>query len=56
VNPEEEQILESAKTKKEKTPTGKVVAIIRRNWRQYCGIIQLGYYSGVFIYTSLKSV
>lgn len=24
----------------EKTPTGKVVGIIRRKWRQYCGILQ----------------
>ncbi|XP_071873315.1 exosome complex exonuclease RRP44-like protein Dis3 [Bombus fervidus] len=26
--------------KMQKTPTGKVVGIIRRNWRQYCGILQ----------------
>ncbi|XP_033334555.2 exosome complex exonuclease RRP44-like protein Dis3 [Megalopta genalis] len=26
--------------KMEKTPTGKIVGIIRRNWRQYCGILQ----------------
>lgn len=25
----------------DKTPTGKVVGIIRRKWRQYCGILQL---------------
>lgn len=24
----------------EKTPTGRVVGIIRRKWRQYCGILQ----------------
>lgn len=24
----------------EKTPTGKIVGIIRRKWRQYCGILQ----------------
>lgn len=24
----------------EKTPTGKVVGIIKRKWRQYCGILQ----------------
>lgn len=24
----------------ERTPTGKIVGIIRRKWRQYCGIIQ----------------
>lgn len=27
-------------TKKNVKPTGKVVGIIRRNWRQYCGILQ----------------
>lgn len=26
--------------KEEKTPTGKIVGIIRRKWRQYCGILQ----------------
>ncbi|XP_078045962.1 exosome complex exonuclease RRP44-like protein Dis3 [Augochlora pura] len=26
--------------KMEKTPTGKIIGIIRRNWRQYCGILQ----------------
>ncbi|CAK9828415.1 Exosome complex exonuclease RRP44 [Anthophora retusa] len=26
--------------KMQKTPTGKIVGIIRRNWRQYCGILQ----------------
>ncbi|CAB3364764.1 Hypothetical predicted protein [Cloeon dipterum] len=46
VNPDEEQVLESAVKGKERTPTGKVVAIIRRNWRQYCGVIQLGFYQG----------
>lgn len=24
----------------ERTPTGKIVGIIRRKWRQYCGILQ----------------
>lgn len=47
VNPDEEAMLESAQNSKEKIPTGKIVAIIRRNWRQYCGIIQLGSYQGV---------
>nr|XP_003705753.1 PREDICTED: exosome complex exonuclease RRP44 [Megachile rotundata] len=27
-------------SKMQKTPTGKIVGIIRRNWRQYCGILQ----------------
>lgn len=30
----------------EKQPTGKVVGIIRRNWRQYCGILQLNPLAG----------
>lgn len=30
----------------EKTPTGKIVGIIRRNWRQYCGILQLNLIPG----------
>lgn len=38
-----EEIVEKVlkvETKKEKTPTGKIVGIIRRKWRQYCGILQ----------------
>ncbi|XP_046670667.1 exosome complex exonuclease RRP44 [Homalodisca vitripennis] len=40
--PQEEEELVKAKQKKlaEKRPTGKVVAIIKRKWRQYCGILQ----------------
>lgn len=38
---EDEKMLEStSKVEKEKVPTGLVVGIIRRKWRQYCGIIQ----------------
>ena len=38
---EDEKILmESASKKKEKQPTGKIVGIIKRKWRQYCGIIK----------------
>ncbi|RZF37909.1 hypothetical protein LSTR_LSTR005409 [Laodelphax striatellus] len=38
---EEERELKEAKKKKiEKQPTGKIVGIIRRKWRQYCGILQ----------------
>lgn len=33
--------------KMQKTPTGKVVGIIRRNWRQYCGILQPSNIEGV---------
>lgn len=37
---DEEKILQQALKKKNKKPTGKVVGIIRRKWRQYCGILQ----------------
>lgn len=38
---EDEKILkESASKMKEKQPTGKIVGIIKRKWRQYCGIIR----------------
>lgn len=30
----------------EKQPTGKIVGIIRRKWRQYCGILQLNPIAG----------
>ncbi|KAF4520987.1 hypothetical protein B566_EDAN002483 [Ephemera danica] len=48
VAPEEESALKSTKkvNEKHRVPTGKVVAIIRRNWRTYCGVLQLGYYPG----------
>lgn len=31
----------------EKIPTGKIVGIIRRKWRQYCGILQSNAVKGV---------
>lgn len=34
----------------EKSLTGKIVGIIRRNWRQYCGILQSNNIEGVRIY------
>ncbi|XP_076244346.1 exosome complex exonuclease RRP44-like protein Dis3 [Calliopsis andreniformis] len=39
---ETEKVLEKfvSSNKMQKTPTGNVVGIIRRNWRQYCGILQ----------------
>ncbi|XP_012269707.2 exosome complex exonuclease RRP44 [Athalia rosae] len=39
---EDEEELKAAKPRKavERTPTGVVVGIIRRKWRQYCGILQ----------------
>lgn len=30
----------------ERTPTGKIIGIIRRKWRQYCGILQVNPISG----------
>lgn len=39
----ERELKKSAHRKKgEIKPTGKVVGIIRRKWRQYCGILQGG--------------
>lgn len=35
-----------------KQPTGKVVGIIKRNWRQYCGIIQKSLIKGVRTFCS----
>lgn len=34
------------KAEVEKTPTGVIVGIIRRKWRQYCGILQINQVSG----------
>ena len=31
---------------KDVSPTGRVVAIVRRKWRQYCGILQLNPVAG----------
>jgi len=31
---------QSSSKMQEKIPTGKIVGIIRRKWRQYCGILQ----------------
>lgn len=36
----DEKIIRESVNKKEKQPTGKIVGIIKRKWRQYCGIIQ----------------
>lgn len=39
----ERELKKSAQKKRgEIKPTGKVVGIIRRKWRQYCGILQGG--------------
>lgn len=37
---ENERILHESSNKKERTMTGKIVGIIKRKWRQYCGILQ----------------
>ncbi|CAG5093776.1 Similar to RRP44A: Exosome complex exonuclease RRP44 homolog A (Arabidopsis thaliana) [Cotesia congregata] len=37
---EEKEIIVKTTTEVERTPTGKIVGIIRRKWRQYCGILQ----------------
>lgn len=37
---EDEKVLAKSSLTKEKIPTGKIVGIIRRKWRQYCGILQ----------------
>jgi exosome complex exonuclease DIS3/RRP44 len=34
-------LLKKAAKSKDVSPTGRVVAIVRRKWRQYCGILQL---------------
>lgn len=48
---ETEEVLDKfvAANKMQKTPTGRVVGIIRRNWRQYCGILQPSNIEGVKI-------
>lgn len=43
---EEENEILSVKADVEKTPTGVIVGIIRRKWRQYCGILQMNQVSG----------
>ncbi|KAL0275597.1 UNVERIFIED_CONTAM: hypothetical protein PYX00_003405 [Menopon gallinae] len=40
ISVEEEIVIEKAKQTVEKKPTGVIVGIVRRKWRQYCGIIQ----------------
>ena len=50
---EETIILDTTKPKDkdndEITPTGKVVGIVRRKWRQYCGILQPSKFPGLFM-------
>ena len=42
---EDEQLMTSASGPKQ--PTGRVVGIIKRNWRQYCGMLQKSVLKGV---------
>lgn len=46
---EEEQMVKAQRPTAvvEKQPTGRVVGIIRRKWRQYCGILQVNPVKGV---------
>lgn len=46
---EEETLLNTkVDSEDEITPTGKVVGIIRRKWRQYCGILLPSKFPGMF--------
>ncbi|KAL7049702.1 hypothetical protein ACKWTF_003826 [Chironomus riparius] len=40
VNEDEKILKESASNKKEKQTTGRIIGIIKRKWRQYCGILK----------------
>lgn len=44
---EKEIIVKKPEKQIERTPTGKIVGIIRRKWRQYCGILQPNAVKGV---------
>jgi hypothetical protein len=44
---EEDAVLKSKESHVEKIPTGRIVGIIRRKWRQYCGILQQNQIKGV---------
>lgn len=37
---DKDQLFKQSTEKTKQRPTGQVVGIIRRNWRQYCGILQ----------------
>ena len=38
---EDDEIIEEAAKAKDVQPTGEVVFIAKRKWRQYCGMLQL---------------
>lgn len=54
INVEEEIVIENAKETVEKKPTGVIVGIVRRKWRQYCGIIQPNPVKGVSSFNYIK--
>ena len=48
ITQEDQQMLTSAKAAYgPKQPTGRVVGVIKRNWRQYCGMLQPSVLKGV---------
>ena len=47
--PFQDSMITAKKSKSPKIPTGRVVGIIKRNWRQYCGILQKSLIKGVSI-------
>ena len=49
----EDQEFKKRATKGSKIPTGKVVGIVKRNWRQYCGMLQKSVVKGVRGFRSL---
>jgi hypothetical protein len=44
---EEDALVKSREVQVEKLPTGHIVGIIKRKWRQYCGILQQNPIKGV---------
>lgn len=52
---EEEKLIKEKKKAVERQPTGRIVGIIRRKWRQYCGILQNNPVKGVRNYLLLNS-
>ena len=48
---EEEKVIKEKKKQGERQPTGRIVGIIRRKWRQYCGILQSSPVKGVSSYS-----
>jgi len=49
---EENALVKSKEMQVEKVPTGHIVGIIRRKWRQYCGILQQNHIKGVSLFSN----